>query len=1200
MSHTQPSPTAGVAQHHAHLAAAQHAQVNGHIPTIPAQGPKGVSLSTAQKISALNEQVWLQIGSLTELMGDLDGAMNAYEQALRHNQWSQFPKAIEYLQNILKLDPTSGETWGSLGHCHLMMDNLQEAYTSYQQALYHLRDPKEPKLWYGIGILYDRYGSLDHAEEAFSQVMRMAPEFEKANEIYFRLGIIYKQQQKFNQSLECFKYIVNDPPRPLTEEDIWFQIGHVHEQQKDFDSAQSAYRRVLERDPNHAKVLQQLGWLYHQQSNSYASQDKAIEYLEKSVGADNSDAQSWYLLGRCYMSQAKYPKAYEAYQQAVYRDGRNPTFWCSIGVLYYQINQYRDALDAYSRAIRLNPYISEVWYDLGTLYESCNNQIADALDAYSRAADLDPSNVHIKARLQLLQSQMNGSAQQTNAPAPQPQDVHPQAYQAPGVGQPPAPQWSAPPAPVGGPAPQNPAPPRQIPEWNRGINDIQSQPPPVNGVEPRDAIRIPGMGPQASPRQEPGHAFPDPARGNPRSPKLGTPGQYPPPHTLPQLGNAPPASGHERVPSGGMALDLLLEALFHTHPAAHHLPLMAVRLLAVLLVLTPIAPSPLRPRYVLSGMNVPPLPGPPIPTGNTIMGIASGAPAPAAAAAAAEAAAREREDRPTSAMKRSREWESDVPVKKLANEESRARLDDQTSRCPSPPAHIPSPSEMQRRSSSEARREDARRANENYHPSEAAHHPPTLPSIQNMPPSTPEEPPRTEAPSHEPPARKMDVDEDYDDDVDEDKKAGTAGKGSPHGSAAGNSANGNDFDCYSHHRRPTNDTRVKMSHRKYEAPRHGSLAYLPRKRAARHRGKVKSFPKDDPKKAPHLTAFMGYKAGMSTVVRDLDRPGAKNHKKEIVEAATVIETPPLVAVGVVGYIETPRGLRSLTTVWAEHLSDEVKRRFYKNWYKSKKKAFTKYAKQHAEGGAAVTRELERIKKYCTVVRILAHTQIRKTPIKQKKAHLMEIQVNGGAVADKVDFAKNLFEKTIDVDSIFEKDEMIDVIAVTKGHGFSGVTSRWGTTKLPRKTHKGLRKVACIGAWHPNHVQWTVARAGQDGYHHRTSCNHKVFRIGKADDEGSASTEFDISKKRITPLGGFVHYGEVKNDWVLLKGSVPGVKKRVLTLRKTLHPQTSRRATEKVELKWIDTSSKFGHGAFQTAEEKKAFLGTLKKDLVTEV
>ncbi|KAF8466231.1 putative 60S ribosomal protein L3 [Kalaharituber pfeilii] len=388
-----------------------------------------------------------------------------------------------------------------------------------------------------------------------------------------------------------------------------------------------------------------------------------------------------------------------------------------------------------------------------------------------------------------------------------------------------------------------------------------------------------------------------------------------------------------------------------------------------------------------------------------------------------------------------------------------------------------------------------------------------------------------------------------------------------------------------------------MSHRKYEAPRHGSLAFLPRKRAARHRGKVKSFPKDDPKKPVHLTAALGYKAGMTTIVRDLDRPGAKMHKKEIVEAVTVIETPPMVCVGVVGYVETPRGLRSLTTVWAEHLSEEVRRRFYKNWYKSKKKAFTKYAKKYSEGNQApITRELERIKKYCAVVRILAHTQIRKTPLKQKKAHLMEIQVNGGKVADKVDYAKGLFEKEITIDSIFETNEMIDVIAVTKGHGFSGVTSRWGTKKLPRKTHKGLRKVACIGAWHPAHVQWTVARAGQDGYHHRTSINHKIYRVGKGDDEANASTEFDVTRKKITPMGGWVRYGIVNNDYVMVKGSCPGVKKRVITLRKSMYTHTSRKALEKVELKWIDTSSKFGHGGYQTKEEKSAFMGALKKDL----
>ncbi|EPZ31166.1 60S ribosomal protein L3 [Rozella allomycis CSF55] len=387
-----------------------------------------------------------------------------------------------------------------------------------------------------------------------------------------------------------------------------------------------------------------------------------------------------------------------------------------------------------------------------------------------------------------------------------------------------------------------------------------------------------------------------------------------------------------------------------------------------------------------------------------------------------------------------------------------------------------------------------------------------------------------------------------------------------------------------------------MSHRKFEAPRHGSLGFSPRKRSRRHRGKCKSFPKDDPSKPVHLTAFIGYKAGMTHVVRDLDRPGSKMHKKEIVEAVTVIETPPMVIVGVIGYLETPRGLRSLTTVWAQHLSDEVKRRFYKNWTRSKKKAFTKYAKKYEDGAKDITREMDRLKKYCTVIRVLAHTQMSKLKIGQKKAHLMEIQLNGGSVAQKVDWAYAHFEKEVKVEQFIAQDELLDVIGTTKGHGYEGVTARWGTRKLPRKTHRGIRKVACIGAWHPSRVMYSVPRAGQRGYHHRTEINKKVYRIGKKGDEASASTEYDLTKKTITPMGGFPRYGVVNEDFLIIKGCCVGVKKRVLTLRKSLITPTSRAATEKVNLKFIDTSSKFGHGRFQTPEEKKAFMGTLKKDI----
>ena len=106
---------------------------------------------------------------------------------------------------------------------------------------------------------------------------------------------------------------------------------------------------------------------------------------------------------------------------------------------------------------------------------------------------------------------------------------------------------------------------------------------------------------------------------------------------------------------------------------------------------------------------------------------------------------------------------------------------------------------------------------------------------------------------------------------------------------------------------------------------------------------------------------MGYKAGMSHIVRDVDKPGSKQHKKETVEAVTIIETPPMVVVGLVGYVKTPRGLRSLTTVWAKHLSDEFRRRMYRNWYKSKnKKAFTKYIKDETDKAKNADKEIERI------------------------------------------------------------------------------------------------------------------------------------------------------------------------------------------------------------------------------------------------
>eukprot|EP00659_Diplonema_papillatum_P017532 gene17532-26978_t len=294
-----------------------------------------------------------------------------------------------------------------------------------------------------------------------------------------------------------------------------------------------------------------------------------------------------------------------------------------------------------------------------------------------------------------------------------------------------------------------------------------------------------------------------------------------------------------------------------------------------------------------------------------------------------------------------------------------------------------------------------------------------------------------------------------------------------------------------------------MSHRKFEQPRHGHLGYLPRKRCRHIRGRVRSFPIDQPSQEPHLTAFLAYKAGMTHIVRDLDRPGSKMHKKEVCEPVSILDCPAMAVVGIVGYKPSARGMRTVCTVWTQQLSESVLRRYYRSWYAAKKKAFTKHIATYQEKAATEARDAKfaRLVKNATVLRVICHTQPNKLKLGQKKAHIAEIQVNGGSMEDKLKFAKGLLENQFTVGQVFKESENCDIIGVTRGHGFEGVAA---------KCEKG---------------------------------------------KGNATTPLDITSKHITPLGGFVRYGVVNNEYVMVKGSVPGPSKRVLTLRRPIAPQT---------------------------------------------
>jgi large subunit ribosomal protein L3 len=172
------------------------------------------------------------------------------------------------------------------------------------------------------------------------------------------------------------------------------------------------------------------------------------------------------------------------------------------------------------------------------------------------------------------------------------------------------------------------------------------------------------------------------------------------------------------------------------------------------------------------------------------------------------------------------------------------------------------------------------------------------------------------------------------------------------------------------------------------------------------------------------------------------------------------------------------------------------------------------------------------------IRVIVATQPSEVPVGKKNPDIMEIPISGGSVRDSFEYAKTILGTKINVSEVFKDGETVDAIGVTKGKGFQGPVKRWGVRILQHKSRKTKRGVASIGPWVPRRVMPQVPRAGQMGFHNRTEYNKRILML---DNDGD----------KVTPKGGFKRYGEVKGDYILLKGSVMGPCKRLIKFRKSV-------------------------------------------------
>jgi len=317
-----------------------------------------------------------------------------------------------------------------------------------------------------------------------------------------------------------------------------------------------------------------------------------------------------------------------------------------------------------------------------------------------------------------------------------------------------------------------------------------------------------------------------------------------------------------------------------------------------------------------------------------------------------------------------------------------------------------------------------------------------------------------------------------------------------------------------------------MGHRKTHAPKHGSLAYLPRHRAKNPVARIRYWPKIKAE-APRLLGFAGYKAGMTYVFAIEDRKRSPNFGKEIMKAATILEAPPLIVCGMRTYSHNPYGLQQLTECWMKNPPEEMER--------------TLVLPENFDTEAMLQKITDN-QEQTSIVRAIVATQPSQASLAKKKPEVTEIEIGGGPIPQQIEFAKSLIGKTVTAEEVFKSGQYTDIAAITTGKGWQGPVKRWGVTILQAKGRKTKRGIATLGPWNPHHLMYSIPRAGQMGYHQRIEYNKRILKMGK-------------DGKDVNVKGGFLRYGNLKSSYIIIEGSVAGTEKRTIKLRVPARPPT---------------------------------------------
>lgn len=301
--------------------------------------------------------------------------------------------------------------------------------------------------------------------------------------------------------------------------------------------------------------------------------------------------------------------------------------------------------------------------------------------------------------------------------------------------------------------------------------------------------------------------------------------------------------------------------------------------------------------------------------------------------------------------------------------------------------------------------------------------------------------------------------------------------------------------------------------------RSGSMQVWPRKRAGRIYPRVHTWASSPDCR---LLGFAGYKVAMGHAFVLDTRKTSRTKNEEVAFPVTIVECPPLKLISARFYKNSPYGKKIVAQISGTKLDKEIGRKIP---LPKKDPAFDKI-----QAGSF------------DEIRGVVATQPKMAGIGKKKPEIFEVAF-GGKPEQQLEYVKQHIGKDIPVTEVFKEGQMVDVHAVTKGHGIQGPVKRFGVSIRQHKAEKTKRGPGSLGAWKAQgHMMYRVAHAGQMGFHTRTEYNKVLIKI-------------DADTKKINRDGGFKHYGVVKAPYVLLKGSIGGASKRLVRFNHAIRNRT---------------------------------------------